>query len=174
MPNRSSSLTETPAPSILIIAPEAGRPLTAFGSTAVFKLNGEQTGGTLCLGLARTPPGVGPPAHVHRRDDELFVVVEGTLSFWTAAGWRQVTPGTVIYVPRGAPHAFRNTGTTPSSHWVLTLPSGFEEFYARAAALFAAGGGAPDPQQLRGLAGEYGYEFLPPGSAPAPEAAPPP
>jgi hypothetical protein len=41
---------------------------------------------------------------------------------------------------------------------VLTLPSGFEEFYARSAALFAAG--APEPAKLQALAAEYGYEFM--------------
>lgn len=41
------------------------------------------------------------------------------------------------------------------------MPSGFEQFYARAAELFAAG--APDPHQLRALATEYGYEILAPG-----------
>jgi hypothetical protein len=47
---------------------------------------------------------------------------------------------------------------------VLTAPSGFDEFYARAAELFAAG--PPVPQQMRALALEYGYEiFAPPASA---------
>ncbi len=97
-----------------------------------------------------------------RRDDEVFVVLEGELSFLTATGWVPVPQGTVVYAPRGAPHTFRNVGSVPSRHLVLTLPSGFDEFYVRCAELFAADR-PPDPQQLRTVAAEFGYEFLAPG-----------
>jgi mannose-6-phosphate isomerase-like protein (cupin superfamily) len=90
-------------PVVLVIPPDSGHAVAAFGSTAQFKLEGDHTAGTLCLGLAVTPPGVGPPLHVHRRDDELFIVAEGELSVWTGTDWVRVTPGTVIYAPRGAP-----------------------------------------------------------------------
>lgn len=88
-----------PQPAVLVIPPDQGRTLAAFGSTGVFKLEGTHTAGTLCLVLGVTPPGVGPPPHVHHRDDELFIVLEGELSFLTAAGWVPVTPGTAVYVP---------------------------------------------------------------------------
>ena len=42
---------------------------------------------------------------------------------------------------------------------MLTLPSGFDEFNGRCAELFAADR-PPDPQQLRAVAAEFGYEFL--------------
>jgi quercetin dioxygenase-like cupin family protein len=153
-------------PAIVVIPPHAGRAVEAFGSSAVFKLEGRNTGGALSLGIAQTPPGDGPPPHVHRRDDEVFVVLEGELSFQTAAGWVAAPQGTVVYAPRGAPHTFRNAGASPSRHLVLTLPSGFEDFYVRCGELFAAGG-PPDIGKLRALADEYGYEFLAPGSLPA-------
>jgi quercetin dioxygenase-like cupin family protein len=153
------------SPALLVIPPDAGRPVAAFGTTAVFKLEGRHTGGALCLGVAETPPGAGPPPHVHRLDDELFVVLEGELSFQGDTGWVLAPQGTVVYAPRGAPHTFRNVGSTPSRHLVLTLPSGFDEFYVRCAEVFAAGG-PPDPQRLRTIAGDYGYEFLPPESLP--------
>jgi len=53
--------------------------VAAFGSTIVFKLEGRHTGRALCLGVAETSPGAGPPPPVHRRDDEVFVVLEGEL-----------------------------------------------------------------------------------------------
>ena len=146
---------------VQIVPPEAGRSLAAFGSVGHFKLEGTQTEGKLCLVLGETPPGAGPPPHVHRRDDEVFIFVEGDVSFLTEKGWVPLTPGTVVYVPRGVPHTFRNTGTKPSRHWAFTTPSGFEEFYARAAEIFAAGN-RPDIQKLRAAATEYGYEILAP------------
>jgi mannose-6-phosphate isomerase-like protein (cupin superfamily) len=51
--------------------------MTAFGSTIRFQLGDGETGGALCLGLALTLPGVGPPLHVHPRDDEVFIVSSG-------------------------------------------------------------------------------------------------
>jgi quercetin dioxygenase-like cupin family protein len=160
-PTRPSS-----PPDIVVIPPHEGRTVAAFGSTAVFKLEGRDTGGALCLGVAQTAPGDGPPPHVHRRDDEIFVVLEGELSFQTATGWVAAPEGTVVYAPRGAPHTFRNVGSSPSRHLLLTLPSGFDEFYLRCGELFAAGG-PPDVGRLRAVADEYGYEFLAPGSLPA-------
>jgi quercetin dioxygenase-like cupin family protein len=147
----------------LVLAPDEGREFNAFGSRVLFKLGGSETGGSLSMGIATTPPGVAPPMHVHRSDDEIFLVLEGTISFLLEGRWVPTTPGTVVYLPRGVPHTFRNTGTGPSRHCVITTPSGFEEFYARSAELFAAG--PPDPARVQALATEYGYQVL--GPAPA-------
>ena len=146
---------------VVVVGPDGGRTLYAFGSTAQFKLEGAHTAGRLCLGLAVTPPGEGPPPHVHHTDDELFIVVEGQLEVWNDGDWIPARAGSVVYLPRGSRHTFRNAGTTPSRHWVLTTPSGFEEFYRGAADVFAAGG-PPDRQKLIALAAKHGYEFLPP------------
>jgi mannose-6-phosphate isomerase-like protein (cupin superfamily) len=159
-PMSTDSITAPPEPRMLVIPPEAGRPVAAFGSVAMFQLEGGHTAGHLCLVLAETPPGAGPPPHVHHSDDELFLVLQGELSFLTPTGWVKTTPGTAVYIPRGVPHTFQNTGSTPSRHWALTSPSGFEDFYTKAAELFASG--AANPNRLQSLAREYGYEFLPP------------
>ena len=144
---------------VTVIGPDAGRSFNAFGSNAQFKLEGAHTAGRLCLGLAVTPPGGGPPPHVHHSDDELFIVVEGELEVWNGADWTPAPAGSVVYLPRGSRHTFRNAGDTPSRHWVLTTPSGFDEFYRGAAEIFAAGG-PPDVQKLGALAAKHGYEFL--------------
>jgi mannose-6-phosphate isomerase-like protein (cupin superfamily) len=155
---------ERPTADLVIIPPDGGRSIDAFGSTLTLKLEGHDTAGALFLGIAETPPGEGPPPHVHRRDDEIFVVLDGELSFLSATGWVAAPQGTVVFAPRGAPHTFRNVGSAPSRHLVLTLPSGFDEFYARCGEVFAAAG-PPDTGRLRSIASEYGYEFLPPGQA---------
>ena len=165
------AVTPVAAPAVLVIPPNEGRSVDAFGSTAVFKLEGQHTGGALCLAVAETPPGAGPPPHVHSRDDEIFFVLEGELSFQTATGWVPAPQGSVVYAPRGAPHTFRNVGTIPSRHLVLALPSGFDEFYRRSGEVFAADG-LPDHHKLRSIAKEFGYAFLPPGSLPPGEASP--
>lgn len=144
-----------------IIPPAQGNPVSAFGTIIRFHLGGGGTSGAYSLGLATTPPGVAPPLHVHTRDDEIFIVISGELSFHTPDGWRDVEPGTVVYMPKGVPHTLRNRGPGPSQHWVLTAPSGFEEFYARAGALLAAPG-PPDREALGRTAAEYGYTIIGP------------
>ena len=65
----------TDDPLIVFVSPEGGRRFNAFGSTTQFKLEGSHTAGQLSLALAVTPPGEGPPPHLHRKDDELFIIV---------------------------------------------------------------------------------------------------
>jgi mannose-6-phosphate isomerase-like protein (cupin superfamily) len=143
----------------VVIPPDGGENIGAFGSDIQFKLGGTNTDGGFCLGLAATPPGGGPPLHVHHTDDELFIVVEGTLEVQSGSEWIPARAGSVVYLPRGVPHTFRNSGNTPSRHWVLTAPSGFEEFYRSAAKIFAAGT-PPDFAALQALATKHGYQFL--------------
>jgi uncharacterized cupin superfamily protein len=122
-------------------------------------LGGEQTGGTLAVILGNVPPGTGPPLHVHSRDDELFLVVEGTIRYFADDGWTDVGPGGVVYFPRGTPHRYRNAGTTPARQWILTTPSGFEHFLPRFNEEMARPGG-PDRERIVALHAEYGYTLL--------------
>jgi quercetin dioxygenase-like cupin family protein len=157
----SQAQTVLPKPSVLIVPPEGGRAISAFGSTTIFKLLGQETGGALCLAVAETPPGAGPPPHVHARDDEVFFVLQGELSFLTPEGWLPAPQGTVIFAPKGIAHTFKNAGATPSRHLVVALPSGFDEFYQRCAEVFAEAG-PPDRERLTAIASDYGYQFLRP------------
>ena len=56
-------------------------------------------------------PESGPPAHLHRSQDETHYVLEGHFEF--VLGERKVNAGagSVVYVPRTTVHAFTNTGT---------------------------------------------------------------
>jgi mannose-6-phosphate isomerase-like protein (cupin superfamily) len=146
----------------IIVQPSEGKVLHAFGDTIQVKLSGEETDGSLILGLGSTPPGHGPPPHIHHREDELFIVVEGSFRFLGENGWSEpVGPGGIAYTPRGVRHTFQNAGTTTGKQWVLALPSGFEKFFGKCAEVFALGG-APDMQRIIAIASEHGLEFVPP------------
>ena len=106
-----------------------------------------------------TPPGGGPPLHVHSREDEIFLVIEGRLSYFAEGSWTEVGPGGLVYLPRGAAHTYHNIGDTPSRHWILTAPSGFEHFFAACAAEFAKPGG-PDEARLIDIHHEHGIELV--------------
>lgn len=148
----------------LLIPPGAGDVLNAFGDEITVKINGAQSGGAFTLVEAVTQPGGGPPAHVHAREDELFQVLEGRVSFFAGDQWTEYGPGAVVFLPRGVAHTFRNTGSAPSRMSVLVQPSGFEIFFARCAAEFHRAAG-PDMERIGAICAEHGIQF----TAPAPE-----
>ncbi len=141
-----------------IVQPGGGTRLAGAGSSVM--LGGEQTGGTLAVVLTPVPPGGGPPLYVHGSDDELFLVVEGRISYFAAGCWTEVGPGGGVYFPRGTPHCFRNEGTTLARHWILTTPSGFEHFLARFTEAQAHLGGAFTLARADEIGAEYGYTHL--------------
>lgn len=142
-----------------IVQPGAGKELHAFGDTLAVMLGGEETGNQLSVSFGTTPPGGGPPLHVHHREDEIFLVVEGLISYCVNGIWTEIKPGGVIYLPRDVPHCYRNVGEIPSRHWVITTPSGFEVFFARCAEEFAKESG-PDMGRILEIINEHGGALL--------------
>jgi len=151
----------------IIVQPGEGKEVCAFGDTVVFKLVGEQTGSDVVIGLAITPPGNGPPLHVHHNDHEIFIMESGDIEVNVLGQWKKAPPGSVVFLPKGVPHQFRNAGQTPSRHWVICTPSGFETFFERCAAIYAQGG-PPDMGQIMQACADHGMEIL--GPPPGPHA----
>jgi quercetin dioxygenase-like cupin family protein len=153
-----------PPPQTFVVAPDGGQTLHAYGDTAQIKLSGEQTNGLMVVALSSTPPGGGPPPHRHQNEDEMFLLVEGSVRFLANSQWTQpLAPGSIVYTQRGAVHTFQNVGETVSRQWLIVTPSGFETFFAQSAEVFAAaGGGPPDMARLLAISAEHHIEFVPP------------
>lgn len=70
-----------------------------------------------------------PPLHVHHREDEVFVVLEGELSLHLPGRSRTLSAGQAAFAPMGTPHAYR-----VESEWArwlgLSTPAGFSTFVA--------------------------------------------
>ncbi len=148
-----------PSVSATITQPGQGRILHAFGNTLSVLLDGQSTGGKFAVMSELVPPGGGPPMHVHANEEEVFLVAEGRLSYCVNEQWQEVAPGGVVYLPRGAIHCYRNIGEVPARHWIVTLPSGFENFFAACAEEFARQGG-PDSVQIVKIHLNNGIELL--------------
>lgn len=143
----------------IIVQAGAGTDLPFPTGAASVMLRGEQTDGTLTVICTTEEPGAGPPAHVHANEDELFLVIEGRIRYWALGRWTDVGPGGAVYFPRGSPHRYRNVGTTPSRHWILTTPSGFEHFFARYAHELARTG-VPDLSCIVDMSGDHGITYV--------------
>jgi quercetin dioxygenase-like cupin family protein len=122
-------------------------------------LGGEQTDEKLVVMSESTPPGGGPPLHVHSNEDEIFLVVEGRISYFADGNWTEVEVGGAVFLPKGVAHYYRNIGDTPSRHWIITTPSGFEKFFAHCAEEFAKPAG-PNMDRVVEISREHGIEFI--------------
>ena len=70
------------------------------------------------------------PLHVHDRDDEAWVVLEGTLGFRLGDELVEAPAGSAVLVPAGTPHSFWNATSAPARYVLVMTP--------RIAALVAA------------------------------------
>jgi quercetin dioxygenase-like cupin family protein len=125
----------------VVVQPDTGTDLYAFGEVLSVLLNSKQTDGALTLMFDLIPLGGSSPLHVHSHEDVLFLVVDGRISYFVSGDWTEVEVGGAVYLPRGNVHAYRNIGITPSHHWILSLPAGLETFFERYAEEFARLGG---------------------------------
>lgn len=77
------------------------------------------------------PHDAGTPPHYHLKFDETFEVLDGELEMMTErlSNRQIVTPGTVISIPRGVLHNFRNASDKPVTFVSEALPAAeFERF----------------------------------------------
>src|ERR1700756_2545827 len=91
---------------IAAFAPQGGEPWWWFGGLALIKLAGKQTEGRFSLIELLYPPNVEVPLHVHAREDELFHVLEGKISYRIGDSRFEAGPGHTVFAPRNIPHNF--------------------------------------------------------------------
>jgi quercetin dioxygenase-like cupin family protein len=151
------------SPATIILQPDEGEVITAFGDTIVSKLSAADTGGQLSLGIVTTPPRSGPPLHRHTREDELFIIIEGIFRFVSDGAEHAAGPGAVVWLKRGTVHTFQVISESPGKAWVFVLPGGFESFFRTSASIFVeAAGGVPDMGRIIAAAAAQGIEILGP------------
>ena len=94
-------------------------------------LDGDTTNGQLGMVRTRGSGGAAAPVHVHSREDEVFLVLEGSGIFWVGDQRQEVSAGGVAFLPRGLPHAYRVTSDYID---LITLcaPAGIERFFREA------------------------------------------
>lgn len=91
-------------------------------------LPGEATGGAFSIVEERARLGCMTPRHVHGRESETFVVLDGALEGWFEGSTTLVEAGSLIHLPAGREHAFRIA--SESAHfYTLITPAGFESFF---------------------------------------------
>jgi quercetin dioxygenase-like cupin family protein len=93
-----------------------------------FLVPADATDGKLSVFQATMPEGFSPPRHIHTREDEVFLVLEGG-AWFDIDGARQLAgPGTSVYMPRGVPHTFRVKSPVARMLGIMT-PGAFEQLF---------------------------------------------
>jgi quercetin dioxygenase-like cupin family protein len=113
---------------IAAFAPQSGEPWWWFGGLALIKLAGRQTEGRFSLIEMLWPAKLEVPLHVHTREDELFHMLEGRISYRIGDSRFEAAPGHTIFAPRNIPHNFIVTSPEPARYLIVYSPAGFEEF----------------------------------------------
>jgi quercetin 2,3-dioxygenase len=91
-----------------------------------------ETGGKLGAFASYADRGDGPPRHRHPKSDEVFVVLEGRLRFWSAGETLERAAGGVFHIPAGVEHTFI---VVERARWIAILsPGGLESFFPTVAA----------------------------------------
>ena len=119
----------TPAPAArvpIVLAPGEGRAYPMGRISAVFKADAAESDSRYAISEwwldAHTQ---GPGAHAHPEDD-IFYVVEGTMSFLVAQTWIDAPRGAFVLVPGGVTHDFENRGAVRAGVLNLSIPGPFE------------------------------------------------
>jgi quercetin dioxygenase-like cupin family protein len=95
---------------------------------ANFKADGQETANQYSVSewwMEPNTKGIG--AHSHDDGNEIFYVLEGTMSFLVGEKWQEAEKGSFIYVPAGIQHDFENRSNKKAVVLNIFAPGTFEE-----------------------------------------------
>lgn len=148
----------------VVVGPDEGDTVFLVGDAYTTLLTGAQTGGAFTMLEAVVNPDAGPPPHAHLDEEETFVLLDGTMTFTVDGTTHDARPGTVVLVPRGVVHSYRNVGDGPARMLFLYSPPGMEAMFPEIGRAAVRGVVPPprDPADLTamaGVAGKYRFTF---------------
>jgi len=134
--NYSLMLKRNAARAPIVLEPGRGRAYPMGRISSVFKADGAETADAYSVSeWWLEPHSTGPGAHSHVEDD-VFFVLEGTMSILVGDRWHRAPRGTFVLVPGGVVHDFENRSETRAG--ILSFTNGvFEPEMAGIAAWFA-------------------------------------
>jgi len=102
----------------------------SHGGQVFIHATAEETGGTIGMWEAFSPPGQGPHRHTHTRETEVFRVIEGHYRFWCGEETIEGGPGLVVTLPVGVPHHWCNISDGMGRMFAIVTPGGFEKLFS--------------------------------------------
>jgi mannose-6-phosphate isomerase-like protein (cupin superfamily) len=96
------------------------------GVRYILRLSSTKTNGAYAIVESVAPPGCSPPIHIHRNEEEHYVVLAGTHRILIEDRLFHAPIGTSFTVPRGTRHSWRNMSNETGRLLVILTPGGFE------------------------------------------------
>jgi uncharacterized glyoxalase superfamily protein PhnB/mannose-6-phosphate isomerase-like protein (cupin superfamily) len=110
----------------IVVAPDQGRRYAMGRITASFLADTEETGDQYSISEWWLEPNTtGPGTHSHEEDD-VFYVLEGTMSFLLEDRWLDAERGSFVVAPGGMKHDFQNRSAARAGILNFSIPGGFE------------------------------------------------
>lgn len=75
------------------------------------------------------PHSIAAPVHLHTKEDEFSLVLEGRVGFWAAGEELFAEVGDLVFKPRNEWHTFFNADDRPARILELITPGGLEEAF---------------------------------------------
>ncbi|MGV9453107.1 cupin domain-containing protein [Streptomyces sp. NPDC003635] len=101
------------------------------GGTFSVLLDKEATAGQLTVGRFDVARGEAPPLHLHTREDEVFLLLQGSALVWAGEEEHHLREGGIVYLPRNIPHTYRITSKRADLLMIAT-PGGIEGMFRHA------------------------------------------
>ncbi len=105
------------------------RSFSFLGFPMKILVSGTDTGGTSALLDIKIPTNSGPPAHIHSREDEVYLIKSGTFRFLMDGVCLQAEPGATVFMPKGHFHTFKNISKQAGEQLMFVYPAGIEQFF---------------------------------------------
>jgi mannose-6-phosphate isomerase-like protein (cupin superfamily) len=125
------------------------------GERFKIRVSSAQTMGAYSVLEIVADPGNGVPLHIHSKEEEHFIVVEGMLDIANGDRRWDAPAGTSVTVRRGVPHAWCNSSDTPLRMLVIFSPGQIE-------GLFRTAAGVDDVDKITAIAARYGTKLVGP------------
>jgi quercetin dioxygenase-like cupin family protein len=137
----------------IIMSPGAGQLLAlAPGRSSLLKLLSGETDGNIMMFVETAPPET--TFHLHRDSDEIAYVLEGEITFKIGDEVTVGGPGSCAFLPKGLPHAWKNTGRETGKVLFLYTPASAGKFFeAQVDKPLAGPANGPEANALREQAG---------------------
>ena len=142
------------------LGPGEGEALWFNGGLGTLKATAELTEGRFAAMELLAPKGFASPLHIHRREDELFVVLSGEVRVQHGETVMEAVAGSLVYGPRNVAHGFR-VDSDEARLLLIFGPAGVEGFFREGGKPAGSFGLPPADEQFldRGALMEVGARY---------------
>jgi mannose-6-phosphate isomerase-like protein (cupin superfamily) len=111
----------------IVLKKDEGRQYQMGAMSAVFKADEAETSAQYSVSeWWLEPHSLGSGPHSHAENDEIFLVLEGTMSFLVGDEWIDAEQGTFLRIPATVTHDFANRTDKRAGIFNVYIPGGFE------------------------------------------------